>query len=287
LRRCTTQEPSRALVVLGPTGAFTDEVLRVCACRGLDILHVHAAKEVEAVLAPAAAARPWAVVDASTLELSAHAARYPGATLWVDARAAQAVAAACAAAGLPLLAFSSNLVFDGSTGPAHAEDAPCVPFSAFGTSQARAEGLVAKAHRAALQVRTGCVMAADETLSLQSALHATLAAEEFPPVLPAGITSLSYLPDLIHAALDLLIDGERGIWHLANQGETTWTDLADRMARTVGVTCPRVTRLNGGMTNLALTSIRGFMMPSLESAIDRFVRDRPAVSDRQRTQAAE
>ncbi|WP_458424544.1 sugar nucleotide-binding protein [Methylorubrum extorquens] len=287
LRQRTIQEPGRPLVVLGPRDAFTDEVLRVCACRGLDTVHVCAAKDVGDALAPSAGGTPWAVVDASTLELSAHATRYPAVTLWTDIHAAQAVAAACAAGGLPLLAFTSNLVFDGSTGPAHAEDAPSVPISLFGTSQARAESLVAKAHPGALQVRTGCVMASSETLSLPSALHAALAAEHYLPVLPSGITSVSCLPDLVHAALDLLIDGERGMWHLANQGEIAWADLAHRMAATMSVDCPPSTWSGASSANTALTSRRGFMMPSLESAIDRFVLNCSAVPARPRGQAAE
>jgi dTDP-4-dehydrorhamnose reductase len=128
-------------------------------------------------------------------------------------------------------------------------------------------------------------MAAGETLSLPSTLHAALAVGEFPPTLPPGTTSVSYVPDLIHAGLDLLIDGESGIWHLANQGETTWTGFADRMAASIDVACPPLARLEDA-TNTALTSIRGFMMPSLDSAIGRFIRDRPAVSDAERKQAA-
>jgi dTDP-4-dehydrorhamnose reductase len=287
LRQSTIQEPGRPLVVLGPRDAFTDEVLRVCASRGLDTVHVRAAKDVGDAIAPLADRRAWAVVDASALGPSAQAARYPAATLWTDPHAAQAAAAACAAAGLPLLAFTSNLVFDGSSGPAHAEDSHPMPVGLFGKSQAQAESLVAKAHPGALQVRTGCVMAAGETLSLPSAIHAALAAEHYLPVLPSGITSVSYVPDLVHAALDLLIDGERGIWHLANQGELTWADLVDRIAGTMSVICPPSTRSSVASVDTALTSLRGFMMPAVESAIDRFTRDRPAVPARSRRQAAE
>jgi dTDP-4-dehydrorhamnose reductase len=30
----------------------------------------------------------------------------------------------------------------------------------------------------------------------------------------------------VHATLDLLVDDEKGIWHLANQGSITWADFA-------------------------------------------------------------
>ncbi len=40
-----------------------------------------------------------------------------------------------------------------------------------------------------------------------------------PEVLPAHEPfSLTYLPDLVHGCLDLLLDGETGCWHLANHG---------------------------------------------------------------------
>ena len=31
------------------------------------------------------------------------------------------------------------------------------------------------------------------------------------------MVSPTYVPDLVHASLDLLIDGEHGLWHLANE----------------------------------------------------------------------
>jgi len=282
----TMEEPGRPLIVLAPGGCFTDNILRVCAWRGLDTLHVLSAEELGKALVPIAGQRPWAVMDASALELSAIGSRYPGATLWTDPYAAQAVAIICAAARLPLLALTSNLVFDGSTGFAHAEDAPLVPSSLFGRSQAQAEALVRQAYPAALQIRSGCIMAAGEALSLPAALHASLAKGALLPTLPPGTTSLSYMPDLIHAALDLLIDAESGIWHLTNQGETTWTDFANRMAASMSVACPPLVRQGEDTTNTALTSIRGLIMPSLQSAIERFVQDRCAVLDKERRQAA-
>ena len=36
--------------------------------------------------------------------------------------------------------------------------------------------------------------------------------------------SPTYVPDLVNVSLDLLMDGESGVWHLANQGATTWAD---------------------------------------------------------------
>jgi dTDP-4-dehydrorhamnose reductase len=49
------------------------------------------------------------------------------------------------------------------------------------------------------------------------------------------LISPTYVPDLVNVALDLLIDEERGVWHLANQGAYTWVDLARRVADLAGL----------------------------------------------------
>ena len=41
--------------------------------------------------------------------------------------------------------------------------------------------------------------------------------------------SPTYVPDLVDRALDLLIDGAAGVWHLANAGAVSWLEFA-RMA---------------------------------------------------------
>jgi dTDP-4-dehydrorhamnose reductase len=36
------------------------------------------------------------------------------------------------------------------------------------------------------------------------------------------LMSPTYVPDLVNAALDLLVDEEKGIWHLCNDGLVSW-----------------------------------------------------------------
>ena len=42
--------------------------------------------------------------------------------------------------------------------------------------------------------------------------------------------SPTYVPDLVDACLDLLIDGESGLWHLANAGDVSWAEFAPQAA---------------------------------------------------------
>ena len=49
------------------------------------------------------------------------------------------------------------------------------------------------------------------------------------------MVSPTYVPDLVDASLDLLIDGEAGIWHLANRGSVTWAELGREAAALAGL----------------------------------------------------
>ena len=48
---------------------------------------------------------------------------------------------------------------------------------------------------------------------------------------PIDLTiSPTYVPDLVDASLDLIIDGEKGIWHITNERAVTWADFAVEIA---------------------------------------------------------
>jgi dTDP-4-dehydrorhamnose reductase len=90
--------------------------------------------------------------------------------------------------------------------------------------------------------------------------------------------SPTYLPDLVNASLDLLIDREKGIWHLTNKGETTWADLAFRVADKKQLDDGLINRKPMEMMNWraprprfsVLKSEKGILLPSLDNALNRF-----------------
>ena len=87
------------------------------------------------------------------------------------------------------------------------------------------------------------------------------------------------MPDLAHACLDLLIDGESGIWHLANDGLVRWDDLAQRLGKLTGIentptkilTAQRRAYAAPRPLYSALSSEHGKLLPALEDAIARYV----------------
>ena len=109
------------------------------------------------------------------------------------------------------------------------------------------------------------------------ALAALCRGERF--VLPVDtLVSATYVPDLADVSLDLLIDGEAGVWHLANPGPVSWFDLARRAAERVGLPtellqgCATADLRLPALRPLfsALASERGGVMPTLDSALDRY-----------------
>jgi dTDP-4-dehydrorhamnose reductase len=63
------------------------------------------------------------------------------------------------------------------------------------------------------------------TLTLrQLAIRMTVRAAQDMTISP------TYVPDLVNASLVLLIDGATGLWHLTNQGATTWAEFARHAA---------------------------------------------------------
>ena len=100
------------------------------------------------------------------------------------------------------------------------------------------------------------------------------------PFIAASNTYISptFIPDLVNASLDLMIDREYGIWHLANTGEVTWLDFARAAAEAAGMAPARIEGLPIEELNLAarrprysvLGSERGSLLPPLENAIGRY-----------------
>jgi dTDP-4-dehydrorhamnose reductase len=184
-----------------------------------------------------------------------------------NARAAAVLARACAADGIPLVTFSSDLVFDGRKGTPYVESDETRPLSVYGRSKAEAEDLVLAAHPEALVVRTSAFFGPWDaynfvTLALRGAI--VTAADDVR-------VSPTYVPDLVNAALDLLIDGEHGIWHLANDDEVSWAELAARAgARVEPVAASTLEWIAPRPPMSALSSERGKLLPPLDDALARY-----------------
>ncbi len=277
--------PARPLLITGSSGSLGSALARVGAQRGLAVvapsrneLDITDAKSAVAALARH---RPWAVVNAAGYRKVDAAETEVERCHRHNAYAPAVLAAACAAVGVPLVTFSSDLVFDGRAGRPYREADPTGPLSVYGSAKAEGDRRVLALHPAALVVRTGAHFGPwDGRNFLARALGALRVGETF--VAADDLTvSPAYLPDLADAVLDLLVDGENGVWHLAPPEPVTWEGLARSAARCAGFD---VAQIRGKPSSAfawpaprpaysALGTARGAGLPPLADSLARFVRD--------------
>lgn len=269
---------ARRLVITGASGTLGRAMSRICHHRGLahDLLartDMDIAEEasVEAALARH---RPWAVINAAGYVRVADASREADRCYRENAHGAEVLARACARLGIPYVTFSSDLVFDGSLGRAYVESDSVSPACVYGTSKAAAERRVMQAFPDALVVRSSAFFGPWDRYNFVHAVLRDLKAGRQVQASDEVHVSPTYVPDLAHSTLDLLMDGVSGIWHLANQGAVSWYEFAQHVARQAGMDTSALLRTHGGGRGItALTSERGLILPSFTSAIERFIHE--------------
>ncbi len=284
------------LLIVGATGTLGRAFARICSVRNIAFRLLGRAQmdiaDAAAVEQAIREHRPWAIVNAGgyvrvdEAEVEAERCRRE------NTLGPVVLAIACARHGLPLLTFSSDLVFDGSKrhGP-YVESDPVAPLNAYGRSKAEAEQRVLAIHSQALVIRTSAFFGPWDSVNFVSLALAALS--EGRPFVAASdiIVSPTYVPDLVHGSLNLLIDGDRGIWHLSNRSPVSWADLARRAALMAGIPDDTLearpaARLHSPAPRplfSALASERGEHLPPLDDALARYLHLRAQAAEEDET----
>jgi dTDP-4-dehydrorhamnose reductase len=277
------------LVITGATGTLGRAFANLCTSRGLP--HRLLSRRDMDITDPAAVScvlddiAPWAVINTAGYVRVDDAEDDEERCTRENAAGPAVLAAACARLRIPLVTFSSDLVFDGGATRPYVESDRPAPLNAYGRSKVQAEELVLAAHAQALIVRTSAFFGPwDVHNFLTLALDALSAGKPWVAA-DDQVVSPTYVPDLVHATLDLLIDGAFGVWHLANREAVTWAAFARHAAHLAGVPadlvqgCPTDSLDQRAVRPrfTALASERGWIMPSLADALERFVHHRERV----------
>jgi dTDP-4-dehydrorhamnose reductase len=274
------------LLITGATGTLGQAFARICEVRGISY-RLLTRQEMD-ITQPASVQRalqelqPWAVINTAGYVRVDEAEQEPQLCHQINAEGAAYLAKACAAQALPLVTFSSDLVFDGIRSQPYLESNAVAPLNVYGRSKAAAEAWVQAAHPEALIVRTSAFFGPWDAFNFLTLVLRTLTTGK--PFIAAedAIVSPTYVPDLVNTVLDLLIDGETGLWHLANAGAMAWAELARLVAAQAGLNPHNIEALP--MESLGWTaprpaysvlgSERGVLLPALGSAIDRYLQER-------------
>ena len=277
----------RPILIVGSRGTLGAAFTRECGERGLactalprtalDVTNPNAIDDVLGSI------KPWAVINASGYVKVDDAEWDTENCFRINRDGAIALGARCAALGIHYTTFSSDLVFDGRRHHPYVESDETNPLNVYGASKVAAENLLLSLGAPSLIVRTGAFFGPWDVYNFVTTTLRALEAGNPVHAADDQVVSPTYVPDLVDAVLDLVIDGEKGIWHLANGGAISWSQLARRAAEAGGLDSSIVAGVPSRALNQlarrpaysALGSTRGTLLPSLDDALARYIAAQP------------
>ncbi len=272
----------RPILLVGASGALGRAFVRALEQRGLafealdrrqlDISNEH---DVGATIERV---RPWAVINAAGYSSVRKAEIEPDLCRRDNALGPAILARAATDNDIRIVTFSSHYVFDGRAHEPYVESAPVDPLGVYGRSKADAERWVQAVAPSALVVRSSSFFGCAFGCTIARALHA-LASGRRVELHHDRMVSATYLPDLVDAVLDLLVDGESGIWHLVNAGEVSPFEIVKRAAQASGISDRALVPTSIDHDRVlprysVLGSERWTLLPPLEDAFARWASSR-------------
>lgn len=273
---------SQPLLILGKTGTLGKAFAKLCEHRGIYYqlldrkdLNLGDAEHIKRVIEEK---RPWAIVNAAGYVRVDDAETERKNCYIANTHGPSHLATLSSKYDFKLLTFSSDLVFDGLKGKFYLESDPISPLSIYGQSKARAEEFVLENDPSALIIRTSAFFGPWDNYNFVTNVLSSLKNQQFIKAANDVYISPTYVPDLVNTSLDLLLDDEYGIWHLANKGETTWASLAMQVAKRGGYDVNLIAPTPVAEFNYAamrpvysvLGSEKGLLMPELTDSLDRY-----------------
>ncbi|GAC1660875.1 MAG: hypothetical protein NVS9B7_28720 [Flavisolibacter sp.] len=283
--RLNKPNPTAPILILGKNGTLGRAFARVCNERyisykllGRQDCDIYFKEQIQKAIETY---KPWAIVNATGYVKVDDAEHDQNKCFQDNAVGAENLAIFCRQTGVQLISFSTDLVFDGQKNKPYVESDPVHPINTYGKSKAEAEKLILNAHPESLVIRTSAFFGPWDEYNFVHHIRKALLQDERVSVAKDIFISPTYVPDLVHNALDLLIDKVKGIWHLSNQGIISWSDLAYEIAHRFDLDKKLIVALSAAEMNYVaprplnsgLSSERGLIMPSLDSALGRYLQE--------------
>ncbi len=277
----------RKIAITGGNGTLAQAFARICERRRipfvlLDRNQMDIADEAS-VQKTMAEINPWAVINAAgyvKVDLAEHEKEK---CFRENVVGPTNLAHWCADKNIPFVTFSSDLVFDGKLAVPYKEMNTVSPLNTYGHSKAMSEKKVLDCNSNSLVIRTSSFFGPWDKHNFVTQTLIRLAEGKQVRVPRDTLVSPTFVPDLVDTSLDLLIDGEKGLVHLTNTGAVTWGQLAQLAAQSSNKKMGNIESLIIESTaielkyfarrpkNSALTSERFKILPTLESAVERYI----------------
>jgi dTDP-4-dehydrorhamnose reductase len=181
--------------------------------------------------------KPWsALVNCAAFTNVDGAEKDQAAAVRGNATMPRVLAQACASAGIPLLHFSTDYVFDGKASAPYRVDAPVDPLGVYARTKAAGEQAVRESGARHLIVRTSWLYApwGNNFVRTMARLTRDKPALKVVSDQRGRPTSAEHLAK---TALALLDRGASGTFHVTDGGECTWYEFTLAIAQGLGRTC--------------------------------------------------
>lgn len=277
-----TKTRVKPVLIIGKNGTLGKAFARVCEQRALEYKLLSRADcdigDPQSIEKAIEHYKPWGIINAAGYVRVDDAEREVERCYRENLSGPVHLAQSCAQHGIKLITFSSDLVFDGLKGEPYVESDPTAPLNIYGKSKAEGEKQVLQVNSHALVIRTSAFFGPWDKYNFVHWVASTLNNLQPVPVANDVYVSPTFVPDLVNVSLDLMIDDESGIWHLANSGAITWSDLAYETAKQFGNDPAFIQSIPLAQMALparrpkfsVLGSEKGILMPSLGNALQRY-----------------
>ena len=225
------------LLVIGTQGQLARSLLERGPAQQVEVIAVgrpdiDLARDAD-LSAVVAAPRPDAVVNAAAYTAVDQAESEPDLAMAINGRGAGLVAAAAAAAGVPVVHISTDYVFDGTATRPYREDDPVAPLGVYGATKLAGERAVAAATVNHAILRTAWVYSPFSKNFVRTMLRLAETRDEVAVVADqrgCPNSALDLADGVIAVAQNLWRRPHevqlRGVFNLTAEGEASWAEFA-------------------------------------------------------------
>ena len=159
----------------------------------------------------------------------------------VNAKSVEVMAAYAALKHIPFISFSTDYVFTGTATEPYTTETTIAPLNYYGSTKADGESLAIAANPDTIIIRTSWVFSSHGNNFVKTMMR-LMKERDSLNVVSDQKGRPTYAKDLAITTMKMIeaIDAGKkikGIYHFANQGETTWFDFAKKIQSVAGLTC--------------------------------------------------
>ena len=159
----------------------------------------------------------------------------------VNATAVQALASICKNLAIPFITYSTDYVFDGEATQPYTISTKVDPVNYYGSTKAAGEKMAMEANEDTIIIRTSWVFSSHGNNFVKTMMRLMKERAQLNIVADQKGRP-TYARDLAIATMQMIEamnagKSIKGVYHFANQGETTWYDFAAKIKAIAGLTC--------------------------------------------------